>query len=541
MNIHIVCKEPNPEHIIYRLAQTLADNTGWSLGRTPRGNADANYFFPYLDFEPVETKTAALFSHYDTHHQHKAHRWNTTAKTVDFRTTWAGQYLPGLRTFGASAVVIPPVDRAAFTIADTKPEPFTVGVSGFVYNDKRKGEDLIRRLAQDYPALNWQAVGRGWSIPTRSVLTSELPAFYQSLSLFVCASRLEGIPITPLEALSCGVPVVIPRGVGLLDDLPDVPGITRFDAGNYDSLKRAFAEALKGVGAGEYDPERLRASTEPYTAQAWAEAHERAFEDWLNPARSETPHDWHGRGGVYYVAFGAPARTCAERALSAWRGHMPGVPAALVGATPLGREDVFIEQPDADIGGRIAKISIDDLAPLEWEYVLYMDADTEVTADVSFLFQVLADGWELVICKNPSRFHIMSNAYRPDNHDEIDETVAFMGGGELMQLNGGVFGYRRNERTKRFFKRWRAEWERYGKRDQAALLRALYAEPLRVLVLGNEWNTVTRYDPPERSAGVLHYPMEARRYSGRTQGRLDSDEAWALVRRTERQNGSKPR
>ena len=377
-------------------------------------------------------------------------------------------------------------------------------------------------------------MAKGWSIPTKLIPTSALPTFYQSLSIYVCASRVEGVPYPPLEALACGVPIIIPRGVGMLDDLPEMVGIERFDAGDYDSLAAALERSL-----GRLQDARsleLRAAVEPYTATAWATAHELAFEEFLNPPAPETLPDYQGNSGVYYIGFGAPARACAVKALETWRDQMPDYPAAFVGAEPVGGEDVFVAQPDIDIGGRIAKISIYDLAPPEWNYVLYLDADTEVIADVSFFFQLLHDGWELVICKNPARFHVIREMKRPDNHDECEVTFEALGSDELMQLNGGVFAFRRNDRVKRFFARWREEWEKYGKRDQAALLRALYVEPLKVYVLGNEWNLVDRYDPVERSAGIVHHPMEARRYAGRTYGRLDSDEAWALVKRWEREN-----
>lgn len=533
MKIHIVSKEANPERILSRLAATLAHETGWSLGRTPRGDVDLNYFLPYLDYESVQTGTAAWFTHFDARSDRKAELWQQVAAAVDLRTTSTMSYAEALAAVGPVVKVPPPLDRQAFALADL-PDEISIGVSGYVYQDGRKGEDLIRRLYGDNRKLNWQATGRGWSIPTRSVTTDQLPAFYQSLRLFVCASRIEGVPYPPLEALACGVPVVIPRGVGLLDDLPDLPGITRFDTGDYDSLKEAFEQALNQLG--DVDREALRAATEPYTPSAWARAHEHAFEALLNPPAVEVLPDWRGCAGAYYVAFGAPARECALNAISHWHERMPGVPTALVSDAPLGPEDVFVEQPDADIGGRIAKISIDELAPVDWRYVLYMDADTEVVADVGFLFQALVDGWELVICKNPSRFHVIREMKRPDNGDECDLTFDALGSDELMQLNGGVFAFRRCERTARFFRRWRTEWERYGKRDQAALLRALYAEPLRVYVLGNEWNTVVRYDPAERTAGILHYPMEARRYAGHFNARLDSPEAWKQVRRWEQEH-----
>jgi len=58
----------------------------------------------------------------------------------------------------------------------------------------------------------------------------------------------------------------------------------------------------------------------------------------------------------------------------------------------------------------------------------------------------------------------------------------------VVQLQGGVLFWRRNEATTRLFERWRAEWARYRQQDQGALLRALYTEPVRVWLLGRPWN-----------------------------------------------------
>jgi hypothetical protein len=219
-----------------------------------------------------------------------------------------------------------------------------------------------------------------------------------------------------------------------------------------------------------------------------------------------------------------------RQAIESFKRHMPGVPVCLVSDRPLDSgEDVFVEQPDRDIGGRIAKLKVYDLAPAEWDYVLYLDADTEIVADVSFLFQALSDGWEFLICKNPGKYHLMAMMVRPDNGPEAKYTFDTLGTDQTLQLNGGVLAFRRNENTKRFFRLWQEEWDRWGKRDQAALHRALWRQPLQTYVLGNQWNTVTRYDPPEITAGVLHYPITARRWGGRIEGRLDSPEAWSKV------------
>jgi len=118
---------------------------------------------------------------------------------------------------------------------------------------------------------------------------------------------------------------------------------------------------------------------------------------------------------------------------------------------------------------------------------------------------------------------------RPDNQEEITELIELLGTGDLVQLNGGVFGFRRNELTQNLFNGWHKEWDKFGKRDQAALDRVLYNSPVRLYTLGVEWNTVTRYYEPDRTAGILHHPLKARRWQGRIDGRLDNNETWATL------------
>ena len=208
----------------------------------------------------------------------------------------------------------------------------------------------------------------------------------------------------------------------------------------------------------------------------------------------------------------------------------------LVSDTPIGVEDIFIEQPDYDIGGRLAKVKIYDLAPRDWQYIAYIDADTEIVHPEYLLWQIVEDGWDMVICKNPGRFATASAMKRSDNKDECQLTYELCGSDEIMQLNGGVFAFQRNARTQAFFTEWAKEWHKFGKRDQAALLRSLWMHPLKLYVLGNEWNTIVRYDTPDDAAWLCHYPMLARRWRDIIHYRLDDPEAWKAVERFEAAN-----
>jgi hypothetical protein len=680
MRVNIVWPTPEGDRILDRLARTLGEQTGWSISPRPAEGVDLNYDMCYIDLAQRftdwrKTPWAAYFSHFEGETPYKKFWWETAAPLCKLQTVTAAQYGGMLRN---PVRIIPPVDPV-FQIMERKVNIIPViGVSGFVDRKSgRKGVGLAARLAGDLEGeAEMAASGDGW--PLRHVNRSweGMVDFYNSLDLFICTSLVEGIPMPPLEALACGIPVVIPRGVGMLDELTltlkgegEGKGIWRYEAGNYEELKKAVMGALEVIAsqrAAQESPtlamtrmrEELRGCVAGYTPEAYARSHVEGFErfgggpstggratvddgratmddgsstmddgratvddGWdeeeedgggmptggrAGKARSgrklagrmgagrtgmsgrpgmaggeemageraaargngaavangdeyKLTHDRHGQRGVYYVAYGEPALRCAEGAIGSFKQFFPEIPVAVVSETPnrdlqhyrelkeadfkrlaelFGRvvelADVFIEHEDEDIGGRAAKVMIDKLAPKEWTYISYLDVDTEVIAAETFLWNVVEDGWDMAICKNPSRFHVISQMKRSDNGDECDYTFRLLGTDQLIQLNGGVFCYQRNPRTRAFFQRWEAEWRRYGKRDQAALLRALFANPIKLYVLGNEWNTITRYDGSETAAWLLHYPMTARRWRGMVHYRLDDPQAWKAVREFEK-------
>jgi len=245
--------------------------------------------------------------------------------------------------------------------------------------------------------------------------------------------------------------------------------------------------------------------------------------------------------GIYVVAFGDPARGCALRLMKSIKTHMPEIPVCLCADRKIGLEDILVKQPDSDIGGRRAKLKAYQLAPAEWDAVLYLDADTKVVAPIRFYFELIEDGWEFVICKDPHLMDTMHHFRRRYNLVELEETAKKVHTLHTLQYNGGVWAFGRNARVARFFARWLKEWERHAQRDQGALIRAMYSEPLQVYLLGNQWNTFPKYTKGIQTAGLMHYPGDARRWRGVIPGRIDSETAWAAVRRWERTQGGSRR
>lgn len=534
MNIHIVCTRLKADRVLPRLARTLAQSTGWTIGESPVSTADLNYFFPYLELQKrtwKETKSAAWFTHRDSQNKSKELLFDNVAHKVDLRTLAARIYEPHLSEAGVVNIVRPAIELDRF-VPRKKQRGRRVGVSGFSYNDNRKGEDLITALSQSDTGkmAEWTASGRGWAIPTQAYSWKQMPGFYQSLDLFICASRIEGVPMPPLEVLACGIPIIIPRNVGMLDDLPDIQGIYRFMSGDYKSLKAAFDLAMNDK---TYSPEALRETVTQYSAKNWAGDHQIAFERLLygtGPIMSKPKQTQSRKQGIYCVAFGEPSRKCATRLIKSLKEYMPDTPVMLVSTEPLNAgETHFAKREDKDVGGRWAKLAIDQLAPPEWEYILYLDADTEAMEPVDFFFDLLADGWEFVICKDMADRHFLAQMNRGDNVPECKFTNELIGTDRVMVYNGGVFAYRRCEATKKFFAGWNVEYDKWCGRDQGALLRSFYTNQLRTFVLLNQWNASDRYPLPPGKIAIMHHNVQARRYNKGIKGRLDGKQAWEVV------------
>jgi len=557
MNVHIVSSEVpgERERILPRLARLLASATGWTAGPQWSDSADLNYALPYLEARrwPANRQYAAYFTHREDDVRAKVQWWGEQAENAALRITSAQQYVPELAAHGPTCVIAPPLDRDFFSPRERPANTLArVGVSGFSYAAKgtqRKGEHLLREALKTNVAklFDWTAIGRGWApLKTKQIEHSDLPAWYASLDLYVCSSLIEGVPYGPLEALACGVPVVIPRGVGLLDELPNMLGIFRYERGNIASMCEALtcAEAEVQHGHPCIDRDALRAATERFTEESWINGHMEAFATLEVPApglarelaaagiTAAAPLDVPAvRGavpsaaGIFIVAYGTPARRCAEKLIASIRLHMPGIPVAVASERPLEGADVQISHPDADLGGRTAKTKMYELAPAEWERVLYLDADIELTASISFLFDALVAGWEMVCTKDVDGYDLVHSLFRRDSR-EHELGWAALGSDRALQLAGGVVAFRRTENTERFFAAWYEEWHRLARRDQGALIRAMYAHPVRLLVLGNEWNSFAGIFKGQ-SAGILHHRGgPARRVHRWDQGRLDDPTAW---------------
>lgn len=221
--------------ILGRYARILIKKLGWSMDERPRTDVDLNLFWPYLSINVRDrlpaTKNAAFFTHLEETERNrsknsKVNRWHYAAKTVDLRICMAEKYRKILEPHGPTVHVPVPIEVDRF-----KPRKLRVGVAGKVYALSRKGEGLVQRLVNT-KEFEVVGAGKGWPCPTKFYSWKQMPGFYQSLDVFLVTSEVEGGPVTMLEAFSCGVRVVAPSDVGMVDEFD----VATYRRGDFQSM-----------------------------------------------------------------------------------------------------------------------------------------------------------------------------------------------------------------------------------------------------------------------------------------------------------------
>jgi len=184
--------------------------------------------------------------------------------------------------------------------------------------------------------------------------------------------------------------------------------------------------------------------------------------------------------GVVYVAVGPHAVKEATESIRTLRQYHDW-PVAVIG-DEIGGTD-HIDCPDEGLPGRWPKVNLMRLSP--FASTLYLDADTRIHGKLDVGFRFLADGWDLVIV--PSE--IQKQPLHHLDANERDATLLEIGDGFPLMLNTGVMWFRRSERLERFSGEWRLQWRRFRRHDQGALLRALEKCPVRLWLLGYDFNS----------------------------------------------------
>jgi hypothetical protein len=288
MRVHIVCKQWKEDRVLARFAGHLRNRLGFTVSKKPNRKADLNYWMAFLEWgrfpQFTATPTVAYMTHQDDPEgDPKLHRlFSSAAAAADLRVCMNQVSRNEVEAqFGRTVAFPLPVEVEHFQLKTESPSKTpVVGFSGYGYRSGRKGggiaEAVVGPLAD---RCRFKASGRRWPCPTTLYKWQDMPAFFRSLDIFVCTATVEGGPMTTLEAMATGIPVVIPRGVGIHDELPDVPGIFRYRKGDAEDLISVLGRALDEHAT--CDRETLRGAIRPHSVEAWCEATHATFRDFL--------------------------------------------------------------------------------------------------------------------------------------------------------------------------------------------------------------------------------------------------------------------
>lgn len=210
--------------------------------------------------------------------------------------------------------------------------------------------------------------------------------------------------------------------------------------------------------------------------------------------------------GVVYVAYGQEAKMCLANSARSLRETNRDLKVIVITDEPIDGFDCIIREDD-HAGARLARFDVASLS--HFEKTCYLDADTTILCSLEPGFAML-DAFDLVLAmdgKHTVQYVARMTSRVPFSKEELHATVKDVGTGMVTLHNCGLMFFKPVESIKQLFRVWREEWERFGKRDQLAFVRALYRNPVRMATLPHAWNT----GHVPKAEVVLHHWGEARR------------------------------
>jgi hypothetical protein len=232
-----------------------------------------------------------------------------------------------------------------------------------------------------------------------------------------------------------------------------------------------------------------------------------------------------GQRGVLYLAVGGEHRELALASVSCLRRYGYRGPVRVVTDQPgwlppeLGCDQVLVPDAGTGLAARHYKTQLDRFA---YETTLFLDADAIPVGDISGIWELLEDG-DIAMAADLHRSignAITMNRRRDWWKEEWGDEYQLMIRLGLVghpAFNSGVIVFRPTAAVAGLFREWHREWQRYGKKDQMALVRALALTGTRVRSLPLEWNCQARYfasvlDAREAGIRVLHFLSANRKF-----------------------------
>lgn len=215
MKVNIICSDKG--WIYEQFIKQFEKYSEHTIVVNSKEQCDASHYLPYYELASKPTiPSSAWFSHQEERHDLKK-KFVDVARAVDCAISHSKKYANVLRdTYHLQTVqaVIPGVDTEHFALRSVerpKNNKMVVVYSGRAYTSSaRKNPKLIEKI-KSLAFVDFRVSGGKLDL-------KDMPSFYQQGDICVQPSTIEGGSMAIQESLSCGVPIVSMKGVGVTDE-----------------------------------------------------------------------------------------------------------------------------------------------------------------------------------------------------------------------------------------------------------------------------------------------------------------------------------
>jgi hypothetical protein len=265
---------PTDNWILEWLARRLADKLPYATffpwkPQLIDGSKIAYYLNYALYHRPSGMIDVALFTHDD-----ESHQFLERARAVDHCVCMSRLYRDRLLTEGVENATHIPM---GFDYYRYRPR-LVLGVIGLL-DHPRKGRHLVDGLRQ----LDFVEI-----ITTEGkVPAGELRDLYQRIDYVLIPATVEGGPMSLLEGLAMGKPIIAPDGIGMVPEFSASGHLRLYPPGNLEAL----TQVVKVCYEEKHQRTRL---VQERTWDHWAEAHDQLFTQLLRARGIEPPQPCAG-------------------------------------------------------------------------------------------------------------------------------------------------------------------------------------------------------------------------------------------------------
>jgi hypothetical protein len=231
----------------------------------PTSSTRIAYYVNYALYQkPSGLIDVGFFTHLD-----QSHQFLERARQIDLCISMSQLYADWLKAGGVNHVVHIPTGFDSYRY---RPR-LVLGVVGLL-DHPRKGRNLVDHLRR-LPFVQIRTTeGR--------VAEADMREFYEQVDFVLIPATVEGGPMSLLEGLGLGKPVIAPEGVGMVQEFAESKHIRRYPKGDAAALEQVvrtcYAEKLECANL-----------VSGRTMDDWAESHHHCFMNLLKSRGLPTP------------------------------------------------------------------------------------------------------------------------------------------------------------------------------------------------------------------------------------------------------------